>query len=729
MLFTKGMLLFEKSTGRTLRVLDELGPTADPKGVPTQVVLIDINHKHAEPEFIGKVKLQTGIAGEPGKDKEYVRVEEAQIVINLANLGPGEKAHIARRWKVATYLTEFGIDLYFPKRRAEIVAQAVIAKLGSRPFIYRVLRLGLQRGGGEQAYVTDYPISARKGIPRVPAENAPKPGRPRTISPGKGLSRTQIQRTNIRKALAHSPVGADGRNLRSAYDHMRIHYYPEYVELEPGSRGTIKTTDPDRVPSFEQFRTQWKTEQTFEERQLNRLRERAYKLKFGSHLSGTLQEVRGPGTRFYIDATVLDVYGISRLNRNRIVGRATLYLVVDEFSRMIVGIYVGLEPPCWQGAMLALWNCNIPKVDFCKTYGIDIPEWLWPTGYMPVHLMGDRGELTSDEAERLAKGFRFDVENAPPYAGEAKAVAERTFGVVQTKFGPWLPGYVDPEFSGRGEPRAPLKAAMDIIQITRAMIYAVLWANTRVVREYEGEVDVVTSNTPFVPVELWRWGAENLKCDSRRFHKSYLESYLLPRQTVKLGQKAVKFARGLYFMGVELQHSDWFLEAVHRKKEPTVVYHPLDMSTIHLVPEEERAGLYDISLTRRCKRFTGFAHGEIMALAKQAAITNKKAEYELEPVRLGFEQKIQETVADGKRQTREQWDPSVSNNSRLKDIKQNKADELAHMAAEALAHPNLAGANDIPDVSSVEDTADRKALEEVAEMIARRQAKTPPKEE
>jgi hypothetical protein len=285
---------------------------------------------------------------------------------------------------------------------------------------------------------------------------------------------------------------------------------------------------------------------------------------------------------------------------------------------------------------------------------------------------------------------------------------------------------VDPEFSGRGEPKAPLKAAMDIIQITRAMIYAVLWANTRVVRDYEGGVDVVVSNTPFVPVELWRWGAENLKCDSRRFHKSYLESYLLPRQTVKLGQKAVKFARGLYFMGVELQHSDWFLEAVHRAKNLTAVYHPLDMSTIHLMPESEREGLYDISLTRKSKQFTGFAYGEIMALAKQAKVTNKKAENDLEPMRLGFQQKIQETIADGKRQTRDQRDTSLSNNSRLKSIKQNKVDELADMTAEALALQNLAGLNDIPDVSSVEDPADLKALEDVAAMIARRQAKTPP---
>ena len=119
-------------------------------------------------------------------------------------------------------------------------------------------------------------------------------------------------------------------------------------------------------------------------------------------LSGTLKEVRGPAARYYIDSTLLDVYVVSRFNPNRIIGRPTLYLVVDAFSRLIAGFYPGLEPPCWVGAMLALWNCNPDKVALCAKYGISIaPEW-WPTGYMPLHLMGDRGELACEQAEALS---------------------------------------------------------------------------------------------------------------------------------------------------------------------------------------------------------------------------------------------------------------------------------------------------------------------------------------
>ncbi|WP_164907503.1 hypothetical protein [Clostridium septicum] len=48
-------------------------------------------------------------------------------------------------------------------------------------------------------------------------------------------------------------------------------------------------------------------------------------------------DVSGPGSLYQIDATVADVYLVSEFNRNWIIGRPVLYMVLDSFSRMIVG--------------------------------------------------------------------------------------------------------------------------------------------------------------------------------------------------------------------------------------------------------------------------------------------------------------------------------------------------------------------------------------------------------
>ncbi|MBW4573588.1 MAG: hypothetical protein KME31_38255 [Tolypothrix carrinoi HA7290-LM1] len=58
--------------------------------------------------------------------------------------------------------------------------------------------------------------------------------------------------------------------------------------------------------------------------------------------------------------------GTSAINRSWIIGRPTLYLVIDVFSRLIVGFIVTLEPPSWLGAMLALENATADKVFFCQ---------------------------------------------------------------------------------------------------------------------------------------------------------------------------------------------------------------------------------------------------------------------------------------------------------------------------------------------------------------------------
>lgn len=54
-------------------------------------------------------------------------------------------------------------------------------------------------------------------------------------------------------------------------------------------------------------------------------------------LGNPTAESLGPCSRFQIDATVLDVYVRSRRARRPIVGRPTLYVVIDVFSRLIVG--------------------------------------------------------------------------------------------------------------------------------------------------------------------------------------------------------------------------------------------------------------------------------------------------------------------------------------------------------------------------------------------------------
>jgi len=153
--------------------------------------------------------------------------------------------------------------------------------------------------------------------------------------------------------------------------------------------------------------------------------------------SGTsTAEVIGPGSRWQIDATISDVCLVSRMDRSWIVGRPTLYFVIDVFSRMIVGLHVGLEAPSWVGAMSALVNAASDKVAFCKAHGIEIEPEDWPCQGLPDVMLGDRSEMLGGRADVLVKHFGVRLENTPPYRADLNGIVEKRFHLIQADFGP-----------------------------------------------------------------------------------------------------------------------------------------------------------------------------------------------------------------------------------------------------------------------------------------------------
>jgi hypothetical protein len=127
-----------------------------------------------------------------------------------------------------------------------------------------------------------------------------------------------------------------------------------------------------------------------------------------------------------------------------------VYLIIDVFSRMIAGVYVGLEGPSWLGMMMALVNAATDKVKYCAEYGIEITPEQWQVHHVPEIILGDRGELAGKNVETSINNLGICIENAAPYRGDQKGIVERHFKIISGKVKPFVPGYVDVDFSQRG---------------------------------------------------------------------------------------------------------------------------------------------------------------------------------------------------------------------------------------------------------------------------------------
>ena len=115
-------------------------------------------------------------------------------------------------------------------------------------------------------------------------------------------------------------------------------------------------------PSFEQFVYWYYRERRLSKAIIAREGENEFLLNHRA-LDGSPQlYVFGPGSIYELDSTVADVYLVSALDRNRILGRPVLYFVKDAFSRLIVGFGVTLYGPSWTTAMIALENTMRDKV-------------------------------------------------------------------------------------------------------------------------------------------------------------------------------------------------------------------------------------------------------------------------------------------------------------------------------------------------------------------------------
>src|SRR5690606_15059951 len=126
----------------------------------------------------------------------------------------------------------------------------------------------------------------------------------------------------------------------------------------------------------------------------------------------------------------------------RIIGRPTIYIVIDVFSRMIAGFYIGFDNPSYVVAMQAIVNACIDKTEICQKLDIEIARDEWPCIGLPDVILADRGEMMSYQVDALISGFNLRIESAPPRRGDAKGIVESCFRTLQAEFKPFAPGVV-----------------------------------------------------------------------------------------------------------------------------------------------------------------------------------------------------------------------------------------------------------------------------------------------
>lgn len=263
-----------------------------------------------------------------------------------------------------------------------------------------------------------------------------------------------------------------------------------------------------------------------------------------------------PGSRYEIDSTVADVYVVADYDRNIVLGRPTLYVVVDVASRMIAGFHVSLEWASWDCARQALYNAFTDKVAFCKRYGIDITSEEWPSVGVPMSVLCDRAELLGDRARVLPGNLGTELDVAQPYRGDVKGIVERRFGIANEDLH-FLPGTTLGQLRERGEPDYRLKSVLTLNEVTTILCSLFHHHNTQ--RKFDDllTADMIAADLAHTPAKYWNLMVGQHRHALKHHSEDEIIAALLPKVSASVTDRGI-FHKEMRFSCDRAKREEWF---------------------------------------------------------------------------------------------------------------------------------------------------------------------------
>ncbi len=466
-----------------------------------------------------------------------------------------------------------------------------------------------------------------------------------------------------------------GRTLKDAFQKTLEKFFHQGYEMQNGV--LVPVLPPaEELPTFAQFRYWYEKERDISQQKISREGKRRFNLLHRAVLGDSTQMAFGPGSIYQIDATIGDIYLVSSLDRNRIIGRPVIYFVIDTFSRLITGFSVSLEGPSWLGAMLALENVASNKVIFCSEYGIEIDDADWPSHHLPEAILADRGELEGYNADNLVNSLNIRVSNTPPYRADWKGIVERNFRLSNDKMIHWMPGAVN-RVRERGDQDYRLDAILDLQQFRKLIILCILDHNKHHRMDwYRMDEFMIQQYVEPYPIELWNWGVQNRGGHLRQIAPEIVRLNLLPSAEASVTHQGIYY-QGLNYTCELALREQWFVKArANGRWKIPIAYDPRRLEIIYLRLDDGRR-LEACQLIETQKTFIkrdwheALDYFELQKQSKEAASTRQQQR------KATFHAQVDNIVTEAKEKTEKALIPQ-SKRSRVQGIRENRKLEKEH---------------------------------------------------
>lgn len=445
----------------------------------------------------------------------------------------------------------FLLDIVMKKRNQHITSYAAEKKIYKNK-LYRILSRYWFYGQEKNALLPSWPNCGGTGQPRIAGEA--KRGAPLKQSPFMSMTSfyrnvTEEDKEIFLKGIRKYGPENEKWSISAIYRSILADYYLDEIR-----KAEAEMREPS-LPSERSFRYWLKRlihPSALIEKQVSR---RDYLLRKRALRGSATDHTSVPGSCFELDATVLDVHIVSSFNRQWVLGRPVLYLVVDKESRMIVGLHVSMEYASWRAGRQALVNSFTNKKQFCARFGITISDDDWPCHHIPQKLLCDRGEFICQKPEEIVVPLIGNLSIAPSWRADVKGIVERRFKILNDELIHNLMGTTKGRHYIRGDKDPRREACFTLDEVTSLLIAQILEHNDSIkdalIRQSRLLPEYSLSPTPR---NYWNIHLKLHRHALRHASEAEIRAKLLPCRWVSMTSRGIRLNDDMYY---ECHHGEF----------------------------------------------------------------------------------------------------------------------------------------------------------------------------
>lgn len=362
--------------------------------------------------------------------------------------------------------------------------------------------------------------------------------------------------------------------------------------------------------------------------------------------------VAGPGHTWQIDSTVADIYLRSSINREWIIGRPILYIIVDVWSTAIMGFYVCLRGPSWEMAKVALFSALTSPESLGELWGYAPWSTLYPHPGPPIVLLCDRGEYLSQAAMITALGFLDRMSYAAPYRPDLKGLVEVMHRITKDHQY-WVPGAIDARRAEYELRKFDASKAVFTVSEYTALLHNIFTSyNLTADRRRRMDVSMTAAGVIPSPAGLWRWGHDAGIGIRQHRSQSELIKLLLPEGKAKVSREGISFNKLAYGLDTPAM-TQWTAKARNFGSWDIPVQHfPGSVSRIW-TPDMNGAGLHQLMLTDQANASSTQTYEETLEAFAYAGLKLPETNHDRLSLQLDIDRNSKMLVKQAKEKTAE----------------------------------------------------------------------------